>query len=205
MLLPMGTPQQEALELLASGSLREAPGRAWTLFEEAWGLLDSRLGTYVRSFRLAEEFREDCGQNTLLRVWRAREDYRGHSLDEFYAWMYRIARHEAQRLTDRAGRGPLREADARDGTGIEDMDPGGVHDMALGSAESAEQSQALEGCMQGLENRQRELVELLYGPEPATERAVAMMLEISKTHVNNLRHAALDALALCLKQKGIAE
>ncbi len=205
MLPPMTSAEEDAIEQLARGALRGSPQSAWGLFEDAWPALDRRMATYLRSLRLAAEFREDCGQNTFLRVWKAREDYRGQTPDEFFAWLYRITRNEAQRLTDKASRAALREADAPQPMAMESLEPSAESDAQASELQDREEAQALEDCIQSLDLRSRELVELLYGPEASTERAVAGMLNISKSYVNTQRHQALDALARCLKGKGIEQ
>jgi RNA polymerase sigma factor (sigma-70 family) len=203
MLAPMTPAEQHAIDQLAKGALRGAPQTAWSFFEAAWPALDRRMATYLRSLRLADEFREDCGQNTFLRVWKAREDYRGGSPDEFFAWLYQITRREAQRLTDKAGRSAIREADANEAVPIEQLDRQGLPDLSASELQAEEEARALEECIEGLDTRSRELVELLYGAAASTERAVASMLQISKSYVNTQRHQALDALARCLKGKGV--
>lgn len=193
----------EALEALGAGALRESPARSWELFDCAWPVIEARVGVFLRSLRLSQEFREDCGQNALLRVWRSRESYRGHSADEFWAWAYRICRHEAFRMAERRGREAVREGDAAEDAKLEDWAADLARDETAEDSEAADEARALEECLAGLDERGRSVVELLYGPDASTERAVAMMLELSKSYVNVLRQKALQALEACLRAKGV--
>ena len=192
---------EEALEKLARGAIRQSQETAWALFDQAWPAVEQRIWRFVRSLRLSEEFREDCGQNALLRVWRGREGYQGNSLDELGAWIYRITRNEAMRLVERAGRGPRRETGGRDGVNFDNIR--GEHAEVDAQTLEREEAQALEHCIEALDERSQSLVELLYGDDAPSERAAASMLDLSKSHVNTLRQAALAALKQCLNGKGV--
>lgn len=194
------TPAQ-ALEELAQGALRVSPGKAWGLFDRAWPELEERIARFVRSLRLAQEFQEDCGQNTLLRVWKGRESYRGNCLDDLYAWTYRITRNEGMRLVESASRRPSREADGRNEMSLDGFS--GREPTDGEAVQQQEEARALELCIAGLDERAQGLVDLLYGDSAPSERAVASMLDISKSYVNTLRQAALAALKRCLEGKGI--
>lgn len=194
--------EEAALEELGRGALRQEPGRAWELFDAAWPRVERRVATFLRSLGLSEEFREDCGQNTILRVWRSREEYRGECTDEFYAWLYRICRHEAIRQTEQKARRPLREGDRSEELGLEEMASSGARDDTALAIESGDEARALEECIRALDERGRALIELLHGPDKHTERQVATMLDLSKSYVNTLRQRALESLATCLQGKG---
>ena len=142
---------------------------------------------------MAPALRDDCGQNTLLRIWRARESYRGSSIDELAAWMHRICQREHLRLLDAHRR--------RDDPG--GSDDAGAEEPADSASERTDTRRALERCIAHLEERERAAVELLYSVEAPGERGVATVLGVSKSYVNVLRQRAIGKLRLCLRGKGV--
>ena len=199
-----GGAEEEALEALAAGGLRAGAREAWELFEQAWPALSGRLAVILRGLGVPNGIREDCGQATLLRVWRARGTYRGGNRAELYGWLRRIAQREFLRLLDMQTRSPTTETDR--------LPPGSsgpvleLESCADPTAEGAERSdtrRALEDCLAHLKQPQREVIELLYAADPLTEREAAAALERSKSHVNTLRQQALEALETCLRRKDV--
>lgn len=179
------------LEALAAGLLRDQPARAHPAFEGAWPALERALGSFLRSLRVRPELWDDCGQATLLRVWTARRRYRGGNRGELLAWMYRICLNEHRRL--------LKGLNAASAT--EDAGPA-TEDSSYDAAAQRDTRDALDDCVTALDGRQREIVELLYSTAAPTEREVAALTGCSKSHVNQLRQAALAALERCLRNKG---
>ena len=204
----------DPFEALGRGALRGPEETAWELFERAWPGILRRLDAFERSLGVPAEFLEDCGQAVLLRVWRFRAGYRGHSAAELAGWMHMICRNEAARYAERAARAPRAESDlgARGEPGADapwaDRGPveGAVDAGAVDPTEvvgGEEDRRALEQCLAQLEARPRAVVELLFGAEASTEREAAALLGRSKSYVNDLRRAGLDLLARCLKSKGV--
>lgn len=191
-----GSTASEAYEELARGGLAGPEPRAWELVQRAWPELVSTLEVFLRARRVPENLAQDCGQAVLARVWRFRSSYRGGTPSELAAWMYRITLNEAARAVTREGPAPEDEsaleshADARP--------------TADELIEERDDLRALAECMDALDERQREVVELLYSAEPRTEREAVAVLGVSKSYVNVLRRKALDQLARCLQGKGVA-
>lgn len=189
---------ERAIERLARGLLRADAGRALACVEEAWPALERDLASFIRALRVPPRFAEDCGQATLLRVWRGRREYRGATRAEFFAWLYRICRNECWRSLGKAGDG-ARALAATDGDELESPTVG-----PAARAELGDEQRAIERCLAELEPEARQVVELLYSDRGPTEREVAAMIGRSKSRVNQLRQAALRALRSCLERRGRA-
>lgn len=190
-----------AFAALASGALAGPESEAWHLVREAWPEIHGRVRACLAAAGLPLDWREDCGQAVLVRVWRFRSGYRGRSAGELAAWMNRIARNESARALQRAGRieAHVEPEQAMDLTTVPDprASPGR-------RAEQRDDLRALEECLAALESRQRQVVELLYADTPLSEREAVEVLGVSKSHVHTLRKQALSALARCLEGKGVA-
>lgn len=196
---------EEAFEALARGGLRARPLDAWALVERAWPELERRLSVLLRALAVAREFREDCGQEVLLRVWRGRDGYRGGSRGELLAWIARICQREHARLLEARARRPRSETDEHhedDDTSFEQR-AASTDDPTAQAIEHGEALRALAACIEGLGADERSAVELLYSAEAPSEREVALVIEVSKSQVNVLRQRALARLAECLRRKGV--
>jgi RNA polymerase sigma factor (sigma-70 family) len=199
-----GPGSSDAFEELAAGGLAAPEARAWALFDRAWPAVLGRVQVFLRSRGVPTFLREDCGQSALVRVWRFRTSYRGSTAPELAAWMYRITQNEAARAIEQW----RREVSWRR------PEPPGAADESLGElaqtgelpgddAESRDALRALDQCLGGLDERQREVIELLYSGNPLSEREACGILGVSKSYVNTLRQKALAQLARCLEGKGV--
>ena len=189
------TPQAEAdqaLQELARGRLGAGSKAALEAFERAWPSLERHLATFQRALRVPSETWEDCGQAALTRVWMSRSQYRGTTSGEFLAWLYRICQHEHLRSIERASRSQ---------PSVENDDLRSP-DSTSSEVEVQDERTALETCIQGLEPEQRQVIELLYSADEPNEREVAVMIDRSKSRVNQLRQSALAALKRCLRRGG---
>jgi len=198
---------ERALEALAAGALRDAPGRAREVFERAWPQLTRHLRIFLQAQGVPGESREDCGQAVLLRVWRSRRTYRGTSTPELLGWIYRISQRERLRMIDTAQRRPSAETDLRrsgeDGPGVVESSPDVARpDEAAERLDELALRRALDECIERLPEKQRAVVELLYSAAEWTERDAAGVLGLSKSYVHSLRQDALRKLEACLKSKG---
>lgn len=194
-----------AFEELAGGGLSGGERHAWELLERAWPEVLGRIEVFLRSRRLAADLMEDCGQAVLVRVWRFRTGYRGSSTAELSAWMHRIASNEAaraQRTTSRELALSSASAVAVAPDPLEELPDTRPTPQDL--VQSGDELTALEQCLEGLDERMRGVVELLFASEPISEREAAEVLGVSKSYVNVLRQKALAALARCLGKKGIS-
>lgn len=203
----MGAPPaaEDAFEALARGGLRARPLEAWALVERAWPELERRLAVLLRALAVAHEFREDCGQEVLLRVWRGRDGYRGGSRGELLAWLARICEREHARLLEARARRPRSETDEHhddDETTLGER-AALIDDPTAQAAEHTEALRELAACIAGLGADERRVVELLYSADAPSEREVALVIEVSKSQVNVLRQRALERLAECLRRKGV--
>lgn len=192
---------EAALERLAAGALRGPAAEAWELFDRSWPVWTRRLAAFLRSLRVPENLREDCGQNALLRVWRSRETYAGRTASELLGWTHRICQREFHRLLEAEGRAPRREGEPDETGGA--AEPGDGSDDPATAALASDAERALEECLARLEPRRRAAVELLYAADALSERQVAEVLGLSKSAVNVLRQTSLRDLAACLRGKGI--
>ncbi len=198
---------EAALDALAAGGLRAEATEAWELFERAWPRVIARLDVFLRSLRVSQDLREDCGQAVLFRVWRSRAGYRGDDRSAFLAWMHQICRREHLRLIEARSRGPRTLGDPIGDEDGEVMDLLERHasendNPTFENAERGDTQRALEECIEGLEAKHREVIEVLYSEDPLTEREAARALERSKSHINVLRREALALLERCLAGKG---
>ena len=195
--------EEPAFETLARGGLRGAPEQTVALLQDAWDELDAWISVAMRSLRVPTHLREDCAQEVWLRLWRARGSYRGESVGELRTWIYRISQREFYRLLDAARRKPLSQAEgaqAEDEPERELAVSTELPDEPLGEEED---KSALAACIRALEERLRQVIELLYSERAPSEREVAGMVGVSKSQVNVLRQKALASLAQCLRQKGV--
>jgi len=202
----VSTEADDALCELAEGALSGDGAEAWACFDRAWPALLRQLAIFQRALGVRPNIRDDCGQAVLLRVWRGRTDYRGHSLPELKGWLHTICRREHARLLEGSSRQPRLESElARDeadtdlNSSLEAREQPDQHSTDALVAARDELS-ALEACITRLDDNLREVTELLYSAEAPSEREVAELLGCSKSQVNVLRQKALRALAACLKQ-----
>lgn len=193
---------ESALDELARGGLRARPLIANDLIQSAWGPISRRLAIFQRSIGVPPELWDDCAQESLLRLWRARESYRGSLREEFWAWLFRICEREYMRLLERRGRtNALERSETNESPCMSEASQGTcVHSS---QAEDADEQRAVDECVQALPQELRTTVELLYAPDAHSEREAAVMIGVSKSQVNVLRHRALSSMAECLRQKGI--
>ena len=202
---------QHALQALAAGALAGPAAEAWALFERAWPLIAARVGAFVRAAGANAENRDDRGQAALLRIWSFRGSYRGTSPDALLAWMYRICRNETLRAGEREARAPRQESALapacveEPGLSLSEREGERAGDLTGRALDARELERALEQCLDALEGEERAVVELLYSSAAPTEREVAALLELSKSHVHTQRHAALDQLRRCLAGRGFRE
>jgi len=125
---------------------------------------------------------EDLASETFERAWRARHRYR-RDLAAFTTWLLTIARNLAvDHYRRRRDQAPLEEAAHV---------PGGKtpEEIAVERSDVARLSRLLEG----LPERERELVALKYGAE-LTNRAIARVSGLSESNVGTILHRTVETL-----------
>ena len=125
---------------------------------------------------------EDLTSQTFEKAWRGRTGYR-HDLGAFSTWLFTIARNVA---IDHFRRRRL-EVPLEDGP----EPPSGMtpEDAALRRSDSLR----LSVLLQGLPEREQELVALKYGAE-LTNRAIAGITGLSETNVGTILHRTVLSL-----------
>ncbi|MBZ0282044.1 MAG: sigma-70 family RNA polymerase sigma factor [Anaerolineae bacterium] len=125
---------------------------------------------------------EDLTGTTFVKAWRNREQY-SHDLGAFSTWLFTIARHVA---IDHFRR-------QRDEASLEMM----PHLMDEMDVEKAVQERGdfarLRTLLEGLSERERELVALKYGAE-LTNRAIAELSGLSESNVGTILHRVVHKL-----------
>ncbi len=200
---PANAGPQQAFEALAGGALAASESRAWTLFERAWPVLFARVQAVLRTQRLPRDLQEDCGQAALTRVWKFRTSYRGATPAELAAWMHRIIHNESARLLQRRAQDPAHLSGSLpiDASTAEEIE-GQSSERPDSPLLARDVQTALEQCLAKLDQKHREVIELLYSDHPLTEREAVEVLGVSKSYVHVLRSQALELLAKCLESKG---
>jgi RNA polymerase sigma-70 factor (ECF subfamily) len=163
--------------------------RGWTLLptrEADWDALYQeqlpRVYNYFR-FRVGDgPVAEDLTAVTFGKAWRARHRYR-RDLAGFGTWLLVIARNVAiDHFRSRRVHAPLEAADGVAGG----PDPGE-------QAERRSEFERLARLLEGLTERERELVALKFGAG-WTNRAIAKALHLSESNVGTILHRSVQAL-----------
>lgn len=194
---------ERGLEELASGQLRAPDPVARLALERAWPALVQLLAKLL--IHVPRAFREDCGQNALLRLWRHRESYRGRTVAQLVGWIHRVVQREAHRL----GAATV-EAVARSATlAPEEPRTLEVEQRPVqgppGSMEHADELDVLSECLEMLEPLEQDVLKLAYWPPEFTEREIALVMGLSKAYVHDLKRKGLDALSRHLVRRGYDE
>jgi RNA polymerase sigma-70 factor (ECF subfamily) len=141
-----------------------------------------RVYNFLR-YRLGDEtLAQDLTSRTFEKAWRDRHRYRS-DLAGFSTWLLSIARNAAvDHRRTRHPHAPLEEA-------AEAAAEGTPEEEAVIRSNFAR----LSVLIQGLPERQRELLALKYGAG-ATNRAIAGMTGLSESNVGTILHRAVEAL-----------
>lgn len=125
---------------------------------------------------------EDLTATTFVKAWRNREQY-SHDLGAFSTWLFTIARHVA---VDHFRR-------QRDEASLETM-PHLMDDMDVEkTVQQRGDFDHLRRLLEGLSERERELVALKYGAE-LTNRAIAELSGLSESNVGTILHRVVHKL-----------
>lgn len=172
-------------------------GRIWALEparEADWDALYAdqlpRVYNYFR-YRVGDgAVAEDLTSQTFEKAWVARNRYR-RDLGAFSTWLMAIARNVAtDHYRRRRDHAPLEAAEhVTDG------------DDPARSAERREDFERLTRLLNGLPERDRDLVSLKYGAE-LTNRVIAKHMKLTETNVGTLLHRAVQKLKAGWKQEG---
>ncbi len=134
---------------------------------------------------------EDVAQNTLLKILRKRDSFRGDS--DPMGWIYRIAMNEARELHRRRKRRPAVSLDQIPIEFTPDMHPSGIAPIpktAGGVVEAKEAESVIREAIQELPDGYREAV-VLHDLEGLSYKASAELLELSlggfKTRLHRAR------------------
>jgi RNA polymerase sigma-70 factor (ECF subfamily) len=167
-----------------------ATSRAWTWVisarEEDWDALYAeqlpRVYNYFR-YRVGRgPVAEDLTSITFEKAWRARHRYR-RDLSAFSTWLFTVARNVAvDHYRQRRPHVPLEAAAAL---------PGGPTPEEL--AEQRSDAERLGRLIEGLPDRERELLSLKYGAG-LTNRAITRMTGLSETNVGTILHRTIQQL-----------
>lgn len=190
------------IALLATGELRVEESHAWKLFEASWGVLERFVRVRLITCGLREKLLDDCGQEVFTRVWRFRTSYRGTTEAEFWCWLRQICDNERRRILSReAARatGPLPELEQED-AGRARM---ASSENAFNTSVLNENLAGLRACLQHLETRHRQVIELAYFDPMLPERSIAELLGCSASNVHKLKVEGLRFLQACLVRKGL--
>lgn len=193
-----------AIERLAQGSLRDAHDGAWRLFETAWPVLERFVRVRLESRGLTGAMVQDCGQNVFTRIWAFRHGYRGESEGQFWSWVASICDNERCRVLGRSIAQNQRWGEFLSQR-PDISPPKGAENAPLAESIQNEAVPALAECLKSLDQRSRQVIELLYFRPILPERAAAELLALSPATVHKIKVQALERLRGCLNKKGIAE
>ena len=131
------------------------------------------------------ESAEDCGQETMIRIWRSLDSYRGDCALE--SWVYRIAANCALDFLRKAGRIPETPLEPRKEEGFDPPDPSpGTEEQVLRKEEYA----GLREAVASLPEEQRDALMLTQLEGKSYEEA-ARLLSVTegtvKSRVNRAR------------------
>lgn len=177
---------EELVKLCAQRSTAAEMERAAERFHELYRRHSRALLAFV-SARTARSKREDAFQAVWLKVWEKLNSF--HS-GGFRAWLFQIARNHM--IDDARRRGPVElDSDAADPVSPP-IDPGG-------NLLDEERRTALQGCLEELTNREREVVT---GVIAGTDYAdLCERLHIHKNAAYKATHSARKKLTDCVQRK----
>ena len=138
------------------------------------------------------ELAHDALQESYIKIWRCAADYRPH-LAQPLTWMASIARHQAIDLLRRRAvqrSEPLSEELLET---LADTQPGPQQ-----QAEQASATQALQQCLQTLEARPRQAIELAYYEDLSHEQ-LATRLQVPLGTLKSWVRRGLQRLKQCLE------
>jgi RNA polymerase sigma-70 factor (ECF subfamily) len=127
---------------------------------------------------------EDLTATTLMRAWQGRERY-SNDLSSFPTWVFGIARHVAADHFRRRDRSvSLETAKER------------AEEMRLeDTVERRGEIERLRGLLNGLSEREREVIALKYGAD-LTNREIGQVMKLSETNVSTLASRVVSKLRM---------
>lgn len=140
------------------------------------------------------ELAEDVLQEAFLNIWRSAPDYRA-SLSPPMAWMGLIVRSRALDLLRRRASERLHLSQEIDAELADTLDGGGP--TPQDTAQASEQAWALHQCLERLERKQRELVNLAYMRD-LSHSELAAQLQLPLGTVKTWIRRGLEQLRLCM-------
>ena len=138
---------------------------------------------------------DDVVQETFVRAWERLEDF--DPSRRFYTWVFTIARNRCLNALRRRRTWGFLSLSSGDGPPTL-----AAPERTAGPAEEAELGQALEACLEGLPDDQREAFELRHG-EGFRYAEIAQLLEVPEGTVMSRLHRAREKMRACLEGKGV--
>jgi RNA polymerase sigma-70 factor (ECF subfamily) len=162
-------------------------------FDEIVRRWTPRLHGYFRGLGWSAADAEDLTQETLVRIFSTKASGRGRfdPTRAFPSWIYRIGHNCSEDRRRRDAHQPRPTATPPD------------QPPAAPRTADSQRDADLEGCLQTLDEREREFMELwkgAYGDLNETE--IAEVLEVSNATVSRIKESALDKLRKCMEGKG---
>lgn len=165
-----------------------------TALKALYDQTSSRLYGLAMRILSHRDWAEDALQETYLTIWRSALDYRA-TLSPPMAWMGLIVRSRALDIFRRRkseGLHVTQELDEELEQNVHAQTPG-----PLELTQSSQQASALHQCLEGLENRQREVVSLAYLRD-LSHGELALQLNLPLGTVKTWIRRGLDQLRLCM-------
>lgn len=187
---------------LPDGRLRSLVFRAKHGDVEAFGELYDNLYDRVYSYAHRRSYDQSAAQdiaaNTFYKIMTNMTQFKWHDEARFYAWVFRIARHELARYFRDANRYQTYEDWLSVSDTISDE-----RDSRHDELERSERDTALHKAIADLPSKQREVVELYYFAG-ASHEVIANTLKIRPGAARTRLHRALNALEESMKGGGYA-
>lgn len=191
----------ETVNRLAAGALRGDAETARQLVNEAANLLFFRAVRNRRTRFIGRE-REpsDLGQDCLTGVWYKREQYRGHTVAEFYAWFDQICYRRAISIW-------RRRREKTVGLMFEVERASGLAANGTVDPLDAEIHTAVDACFEELRTKDMKAFDVatlvVHAREKMTVNEVEKILGLPRSTIYACLKRARQALAECLTRKGV--
>jgi RNA polymerase sigma factor (sigma-70 family) len=191
-----------AIERLACGGLSGRREEFWAHFNLAWPILERFAKFRVSRRGLEENLVRDCVQNAFERVCRYRAGYRGTTEGEFWAWFGKVCDNSLRTALRKERRHPRNFSDLNQFEEVAFVTPSMKMNPGV-TVENRDAFQALELCLQEIDELGRTVICLRYWPPQLSQRAAAELLGCSPAQVFKLEHRSLKLLLSCLTAKGV--
>lgn len=176
--------------------LRRARNGDPDAFEELMTPLEQRIWRVCWHYTGDREAASDCGQDAMVRIWRALGSYRGDCA--FETWVYRVAANCCLDYLRKKKRDRSESIEPMREKGFDPADPkAGTEEQAV----AAEEKEQLRACIARLPEEQREAL-VLTQLEGVPYETAARMLGVSEGTVKSRINRAKSKLKEWLSEKG---